>query len=95
MKKAVEYLKELFEEPFDLSGNSIESDFLNVIKQAQEDAIREAVKACAESADADFTPIGWLAQQHLDNPFIAGEDYEVYVIESSILSITDKLIKEL
>jgi hypothetical protein len=44
MKKPVEYLKELFEEPFDLDGNSIESDFLNVIIQAQEDAINSMLQ---------------------------------------------------
>ena len=51
MKKAEEYLKQLFEEPFDLtSENSIEYDFYQVIKQAQIDAIEETVKSCAESA---------------------------------------------
>ena len=35
MKKSKEYLKELFEEPFNLEEGSIESDFLKVLKKAQ------------------------------------------------------------
>lgn len=39
MKKPVEYLKDLFEEPYNLEESSIESDFLATIKQAQVDII--------------------------------------------------------
>ena len=35
MKKEEEYLKELFEEPFNLEEGSIENDFLKVLKKAQ------------------------------------------------------------
>ena len=35
MKKSKEYLKELFEEPFNLEEGSIENDFLKVLKKAQ------------------------------------------------------------
>jgi len=49
MKKAEEYLKELFEEPFNLEEGFIEYDFLQIIKKAQEDAIRETVKECTKS----------------------------------------------
>ena len=35
MKKSEEYLKELFEEPFNLEEGSIENDFLKVLKKAQ------------------------------------------------------------
>ena len=35
MKKSEEYLKELFEEPFNLEEGSIESDFLKVLNKAQ------------------------------------------------------------
>lgn len=35
MKKSEEYLKELFEEPFNLEEGSIENDFLKVLNKAQ------------------------------------------------------------
>ena len=35
MKKSEEYLKELFEEPFNLEEGSIENDFLKVLQKAQ------------------------------------------------------------
>lgn len=35
MKKSEEYLKELFEEPFNLEEGSIENDFLKVLKKSQ------------------------------------------------------------
>ena len=35
MKKPEEYLKQLFEEPFNLEEGSIENDFLKVLKKAQ------------------------------------------------------------
>ena len=35
MKQAIEYLKELFEEPLNLEEGSIEYDFLKVLKKAQ------------------------------------------------------------
>ena len=70
---------------------------LEIIKEIQIDAISETAQACANSAEADVTFCGWLAEESLKSgePFEEGEDYEVYVIESSILSVADKLIKEL
>ena len=45
LKSAEEYLKELFEEPFELEdNNSIESDFYNIIKNAQKDAIEKTIE---------------------------------------------------
>lgn len=39
MKKPEEYLKDLFEEPFNLEEGSIDMDFLNIIKQVQDDTV--------------------------------------------------------
>ena len=81
MKRAEEYLKQLFEEPFNLEEGSIEDDFLQVAKQIQIDAIKATVQACADNADADYA--------YQDG------NIEVYVIKSSILEVADKLIKKL
>ena len=40
MKNPQKYLKELFDEPFNLDEGSIEFEFLNIIKAAQFDAFR-------------------------------------------------------
>ena len=91
MKKADEYLndnRELLEDIMDgklsfaIALNYLET----VIKKAQEDAIRTTVKECAENADADYTING--------NRFI-DDSIEVFVINSSILSVADKLIEQL
>ena len=97
MKKAEEYLKQLFQEPYNLEEGSIEYDFLQVIKEVQIDAIKTTVQACADNADADIEFLGDLAREYTnpDEPFLSEEDYEVYVIKSSILEVADKLIKEL
>lgn len=39
MKDYEKYLEQLFERPFNLEKESIESEFLHVIRQAQQDAI--------------------------------------------------------
>lgn len=97
MKKPEEILKSIEEEmPFRLLEKSkVRSYILMAIKEAQIDAIKATVQACADNADADFVPMNWLAEQHVSKPFIEGEDYEIYVIKSSILEVADKLIKEL
>ena len=70
---------------------------LEIIKEIQIDTINETVQACADNADADIEFLGDLARESMKSgePFLSEEDYEVYVIESSILSVADKLIKEL
>lgn len=40
MKNPQDYLKELFDEPFNLDEGNIELEFLNIIKAAQFDAFR-------------------------------------------------------
>ena len=70
---------------------------LGIIKEIQIDTITETCQACADNADADIEFLGDLARESMKSgePFLSEEDYEVYVIESSILSVAEKLIKEL
>lgn len=49
--------------------------------------VQEALKAASENVDADFEPMGWLAELHFDNPFIAGKDYEIGISRKSILDV--------
>jgi hypothetical protein len=97
MKKLKEYLESLYitkdGEPESVH-DSVEN-VLDVLKQIQLDAIEATCKRCAEEADADFEPLGWLAEQHMNTPFIEGEDYEVSIIRASILKVADKMKEEL
>ena len=85
MKKTEEYLEELFEEPFNLEEGNIEYDFYKIIKEAQEDAIRETVKECAKNAKVLHYPY---------RQMLTGQP-SYFVDENSILSVADKLIEEL
>ena len=73
----------------------------NVSKEENEDSLKqnigvltdwvrlhciEQARVISENVEADFEPMGWLAEQHLSTPFIAGEDYEVPVSRHSILN---------
>jgi hypothetical protein len=86
MKKAEQYLKQLFEEPFNLEESSIEDDFLQVIKQAKIDAIEETCRVCAEEAELRY-----------EEPCVLSycECKDAYIDKQSILSVADKLKKEL
>lgn len=96
MKRAEEYLKELFEEPFELVEDSIEKDFYDIIKRVQEETIRETVTECVNNA-------GLLEDgRKLNSNKYRIEAYNTYYIETDIdidkqeiLSVADKLIKEL
>ena len=70
---------------------------LEIIKEIQIDTIKTTAQACADSAEADMELLGDLARESIESgePFLSEEDYEVYVIKSSILEVADKLIKEL
>jgi hypothetical protein len=46
----------------------------------------EQAEVISENVEADFEPMGWLAEHHLNDPFIAGEDYEIPVSRQSILN---------
>ena len=100
MKPIKDYFKNKDLEVKYLDGYDIHINrelLLEIIKEIQIDTINETAQACANSAEANITFCGWLAEESLKSgePFEEGEDYEVYVIESSILSVADKLIKEL
>lgn len=61
---------------------------LSAMKLYAEQAIDEASKV----ADADVTFLGYLEEMQLNEAFVPGEDFEVYVINSSILDVK-KLLK--
>lgn len=96
MKKAEEYVNDFWgEAPI---GDIVSHyDICEVIKRVQADAIKETCQACADNADADINFLGDIARESIisGEPFLSEEDYEVYVIKSSILEVADKLIKEL
>lgn len=91
MKSAKEYLIGCEHDGSYIPVNEV----LRIIKTVQIDAIEATCKRCAEEAEADFEPLGWLAEQHMSSPFIEGEDYEVPVIRTSILEVADKMKEEL
>ena len=77
MRKAEDYLKEI-------NSLTLREDLYKIGKQMQEDAIREAVKECANSACV----IGGQSNILYMTPLGRVDRY-------SILSVADKLIKEL
>lgn len=86
MKKAEEYMKEFWDPNTDDN-----TTLIDVIKQAQIDAIDAAVKMCAENAELkefNVTP--------QDRDSISNDMGDVYAVDlEKILSIADKLKKEL
>ena len=98
MKKINDYFEGiLLEVKYDNGYNVTISreDLYNVIKQVQVETIKETVQACADNAEADVEFCGWFDDQRILGDCKEEEDYEVYVIKSSILEVADKLIKEL
>lgn len=83
MKKAYEYLDEIESIEFPQSDDMFHRNSVveKLIKQIQEDVIRETVQECAENAEIE----------EYDEHF----QYSPHVNKNSILSIADKLIKEL
>lgn len=80
MKKAEEYFQECFQN---------NRNIIDTIKQVQEDTIREAVKECANFARTREATEFWSGQVWDDGPL------PIIVDKNSILSVADKLIKEL
>lgn len=78
MKKAEEYLDGIWETEFNGLDELDYFNILAIIKRVQEEAIRETVKECANSATLEWD-------------FVHGTSID----KNSILSIADKLIKEL
>lgn len=83
------------EDHWDLLPSLIES-IDKVIKEAQRNAIEYALKVASENADADVYFHGWLADESMKSgePFVEGEDYEVYVINSSITDLKETIFKD-
>jgi hypothetical protein len=81
MKKAEDYLNKYKGEGV-FTYEVFKSVALKAIRDAQEDAIRETVKECASKARTAF--------KQLDN-----DTWEVFVDKDKILSVVNKLIKEL
>lgn len=61
---------------------------LEIIKEIQIDTIKETVQACADNAYCDLI-------HPPDDEYPELEESEYKVVKSSILSVADKLIKEL
>jgi len=62
-----------------------EYELIIALKEFAKHHVTEALKAASENVEADFEPMGWLAEQHQIKPFIAGEDYEIGISRHSIL----------
>ena len=69
---------------FYFADNLEKGELIKLIQQVQKEAWNEALDKAAENADADIYFKGWLAEQE---PFVEGEDYEVYVLNQSILKL--------
>lgn len=106
MKKADEYIEELGRSVTTLDGNiservvSIEKARV-AVKNAQIDAIDEAVKRCAENAKLtmkeEYGETSRIIHRNLDrgSTNTSEQDYYYYVNKDSILQVADKLKKEL
>ena len=86
MRKTFE---ELINPMLDGLGRIQKEDVINLMQQVRIATLQE----CADNNDVDVQWMGWLAEQHMDKPFIPGEDYEVYVINSSILDLDKNSIE--
>lgn len=106
MKKSEEYLENNKYDIIDAIGNSFyntvsyqihEEIIKEIIKQAQIDAIDEAVKMCAENAKLAFAD-GYEIPDYCEEPFncIKNEVGDTwYIKRESILQVADKLKIEL
>ena len=95
----VGFQERLTEHKLDIALNSIinnKEHLIKVIKEAQRNAIEYTLKVASENAVADVYFHGWLAEESMKSgePFVEGEDYEAYVINSSITGLKDKIFEE-
>ena len=89
MKRASEYLKDI-----EIEDSNIYVGVSNIIRAAQEDAIREAVRECAENAEWSYVEYDYKAPEGVE--VVGDSEYGYnYIDKYSILSVADKLIKEL
>lgn len=87
MKKPEEYLKDFITEP---NFEQVEE----LIKQAQIDAIEETCRVCAENADLTYVECEWEIPEGTVS--VGDREYGYnYIDKQSILSVADKLKKEL
>lgn len=84
MKTAEEILKE-WGVVNQIDGSNLSGAVEAMIEFAKQHCTEQA-KVISENVEADFEPMGWLADHHLNDPFIAGEDYEIPVSRQSILN---------
>jgi uncharacterized protein YpmB len=99
MRKSEEYFDKI---PYNFDIPNIKEWICDQIKQAQEDAIREAVKQCAESAETKSFKLSkysktprWKVVKDEEEVDLFSYDFKTEVNKKSILSVADKLIKEL
>ena len=69
-------------------------DIGEIVKLAQRNAIEYTLKVASENANTEVEFQGWLADQHWQMNFKEGEDYEVYVINSSITDLKETIFKD-
>ena len=72
-----------YDEPYEYDKAYSKNTVVNLMKLVREKTLQE----CANNNDVDVQWMGWLADQHFLKPFVFGEDYEAYVINSSILNL--------
>ena len=92
MKKAREYAIE-----WSLNNNNDQidkQDFIAAVKQIQEEAIRETVKECNKYAEIRVVENALIEEGETYSSYDDGV-FTFFVDDKSILSIADKLIKEL
>ncbi len=95
LTKAEDLFKKYHLNPFECTPGADNRNMIKAIKEAQRNAIEYALQEASKNADADVYFHGWLAEESMKSgePFEEGEDYEVYVINESILGIKDELFK--
>lgn len=78
------------------SQETFDKDYSNIsIKDCKNVALRFAehiLKEASENVDVTLEPMGWLAEQHLSDPLIAGIDYELNVSRESIKEVLNKYL---
>lgn len=83
MKEASAYDDLIYKLVF-LDSDEDKEKVYRLINHVIRETWNEALDKAAENADADIYFKGWLAEQE---PFVEGEDYEVYVLNQSILKL--------
>ena len=88
--KSAEEWKDIFMQNPDITAE----EAIDWLKDIQRNCVEYTLQIASENADADIEFMGWLADQHERMKFIEGEDYEVYVINSSIIDLKETIFKD-